>query len=91
MDIGQEGIPIHASNEGGPLMFSIGWGYNRGLKGEDHLLEACSKVWSDVTAMNIAVNFEIQITNACKKALDLTQCGKLVSDLRKTWEKFPSQ
>jgi hypothetical protein len=61
MDIGQEGIPIYASNEGGPLTFSIGRGYNRGLKGEDHLLEACSesKVWLGVTAMNIAVNFEI--------------------------------
>ena len=58
-DIGHEGIPIHTSNEGGALTFSIGWGYNRGLIGEDHLLEACSKVWSGATAMNIAVNFEI--------------------------------
>jgi len=42
-DVGQEGIPIHTTNKGGALTFSIGWGYHRGLKGEDHLLEACSK------------------------------------------------
>ena len=71
-DIRHEGIPIHASNEGGALTFSTGRGYNRGLKGEDDLLEPGSEVWLGITAMNMHVDFKICITDACKKALDLT-------------------